>query len=79
MLTLISIPAGGFTTTITTDLPGGLFITIFLIILLSLKEIISASKFYDKRTEYNLNISIYPLLFVFFAIVVSKTIEVLYP
>jgi len=82
MLTLINVmsPEGGFTATSTIGLAwGGVFATVFLILLLSSKEIISASAYYDEKAEYSLNIPILPILFVFFAIVVFKTMEVLYP
>ena len=58
---------------------GGVLATTTLIILLSFKEIVSASKFYDKISEDSLNTAIVPLLIVFFMIVLLKTLEVLYP
>jgi len=58
---------------------GGLSTTIFLIILLSLKEIISASSYYDETAESSFSVLIIPQLITFFAIVIFKTIEVLYP
>lgn len=58
---------------------GGVFATATLILLLSFKEIVSASKFYDRLSEDSLNTAIIPLLFVFFTIVLLKTLEVLYP
>lgn len=58
---------------------GGVFTTIFLIILLSLKEIISASSYYDESVESSFSVLIIPQLATFFAIVIFKTIEVLYP
>jgi len=58
---------------------GGVLATATLIILLSFKEIVSASKFYDRISEDSLNTAIAPLLVVFFMIVLLKTLEVLYP
>ncbi|MFP3910354.1 MAG: hypothetical protein ACLFVX_10925 [Archaeoglobaceae archaeon] len=80
MITLVNtISEGGIGTATTIGLVwGGLFATIFLIMLLSSKEIISASDIYDRTVEHSLNMSILPLLFVFFAIVAFKVIEVLY-
>lgn len=82
MLALINVmsPEGGFKITSTIGLTwGGVFATVFLILLLSSKEIISASTYYDEITEYCLDVPILPVLLVFFAIVVFKTIEILYP
>jgi len=82
VLTLVNVmlPEGGFTATSTIGLAwGGVFATAFLILLLSSKEIVSASAYYDERAEYSLNVPILPILFVFFAIVMFKTMEVLYP
>ncbi|MFW6186070.1 MAG: hypothetical protein ACOC5C_05255 [Halobacteriota archaeon] len=80
MITLVNtISEGGIGTATAIGLVwGGLFATIFLIMLLSSKEIISASDIYDRTVEHSLNMSILPLLFVFFAIVAFKVIEVLY-
>lgn len=82
MLTLINVmsPEKGFTLTSTMGLAwGGVYSTAFLILLLSFKEIISASDYYDREAEYSLNLVILPMLLVFFAIVLFKTIELLYP
>ncbi len=82
MLTLINVmsPEKGFTLTSTMGLAwGGVYSTAFLILLLSFKEIVSASDYYDRDAEYSLNTVILPLLLVFFAIVLFKTIELLYP
>ena len=56
---------------------GGVLAVVALILLLSTKEIFSASKYYDRRIEYVLNTSILPLLIAFSAIVIFKVIEVL--
>lgn len=53
--------------------------TIFLILLLSTKEIISASKYYNEKVEHSFDIQIVSMLIMFFAIVIFKTMEVLYP
>ena len=58
---------------------GGVFATATLILLLSFKEIISASKFFNRRSNDALNSAVTPLLIVFVAIVMLKTLEVLYP
>ncbi|MEM2925588.1 MAG: hypothetical protein QXJ68_07880 [Methanocellales archaeon] len=56
---------------------GGLLATAALILLLSAKEIFSASEFYDRGIDYLLNTSILPLLIAFSATVVFKILEVL--
>jgi len=83
MLTLINVissPEGVFSATSAVGLAfGGVFVTVALIFLLSVKEIVSASEYYSKNVENVLNTPILPMLFVFFAIVIFKTLEVLYP
>ncbi|WP_290902266.1 hypothetical protein [Ferroglobus sp.] len=82
MITLVNVmtPEGGFSATTTIGLTwGGIYATAFLILLLSIKEILSASSYYGKEVESALNAQILPILFVFFAIVLFKTVEVLYP
>lgn len=56
---------------------GGVLATIALILLLSTKEIASATEFYDRGIDYLLNTSILPLLIAFSATVVFKILEVL--
>lgn len=68
------------TTTLTIGLTwGGVLCTSILILILSFKEVISVSKYYNKPLELSIDTTIYPFLFVFFLIVVFKTLEVLYP
>lgn len=56
---------------------GGVTATILLIILLSSKEIISASSYWNNKILNSFNIVTLPLLLVFFAIVFFKILEVL--
>lgn len=78
MITVI-LPTGEFNATATIGLVwSGVFTTVFLILLLSSKEILTASTYYDEKAEYSFNIFIIPLLLTFFAIVIFKTMEVLY-
>jgi uncharacterized membrane protein (DUF485 family) len=48
-----------------------------LVLLLSLKEVLSASKFQGQVLKSSLNIGIAPLLISFIAVVVYKTLEIL--
>ena len=54
----------------------GVIAVIALIILLSAKEILSASESWNKRINSSLNMAIMPLLISFFAIVVFKVAEI---
>lgn len=55
----------------------GVIAVIALIILLSAKEILSASESWNKRINSSLNMAIMPLLISFFAIVVFKVAEII--
>ena len=54
----------------------GALVVISLIILLSLKEVISASEIWSKYLNSSFNLAIVPLLFTFAAIVVYKVAEI---
>ncbi len=56
---------------------GGVLATAALILLLSAKEVASASEFYNSEVDHLFNTSILPLLIAFSAIVVFKVMEVL--
>ncbi|MEM2925130.1 MAG: hypothetical protein QXJ68_05525 [Methanocellales archaeon] len=56
---------------------GGVLASAALILLLSIKEIASASEFYDRGMDYILNTSIFPLLIAFSGIVIFKVMEIL--
>lgn len=56
---------------------GGEAATILLILLLSCKEIILVTDYRDDRIVLFLNAMIWPLLVVFFSIVVSKIFEII--
>jgi len=82
MLTLVNVisTGNGISAISSINLPSEAIIsTIFLILLLSAKEIISASKYYNEKVDQGFNIQIFSMLIMFFAVVVFKTIEVLYP
>lgn len=55
----------------------GSSVVVGLIVLLSLKEVLPASEYWNKSIESSLNLPILPLLATFAAIVVYKTIEAL--
>ncbi len=75
----ISSSAGIISATSTIGAPQlGVLGVIALIILLSLKEILSSSKSWNKFLERSMDMSILPLLIAFFAIVVLKVMEVIY-
>lgn len=75
----ISSSAGIISATSTIGAPQlGVLGVIALIILLSLKEILSSSKSWNKHLEGSMDMSILPLLIAFFAIVVLKVMEVIY-
>lgn len=54
----------------------GVLAVVALIVLLSAKEILSASESWNKRINCSLNMSIMPLLVSFFAIVMFKVTEI---
>ncbi len=56
----------------------GALTTAFLILLLAVKEVASASELYDTISDSCLNVPISALLIVFAAIVLMKTLEILY-
>jgi hypothetical protein len=56
---------------------GGVLATVLLILLLASQEILSASSYWNKNMDRNFNIYTLPLIFVFFAIVVFKVLEIL--
>ena len=56
---------------------GGLVAAIILIVLISAKEIISASKKWDSRTKASLKIAIYPLFITFILTVIYKITEII--
>lgn len=51
--------------------------TILLILLISCKEIISVTDYRDDRIVLFLNAMIWPLIVVFFSIIVSKILEII--
>ena len=73
-----SASASAISMVTSTGLPEyGVLAVIALIILLSAKEILSASESWNKRINCSLNVSIIPLLISFFAIVVFKVAEII--
>ncbi len=64
-----------YTTTLSSLPSYGISIVAGLIVLFSLKEILSASEKWDKETNSSFYIAIIPLLIVFFGIVVFKIIS----
>ncbi len=76
--TIVSSSAGVISATSTIGAPQlGVLGVVALIILLSLKEILSASKSWNKYLASSLDMSIVPLLIAFFATVVFKVMEIL--
>ncbi len=76
--TIVSSSAGIISATSTISAPQlGVLGVVALIILLSLKEILSASKSWNKNLACSLDMSILPLLIAFFAIVLFKVTEIL--
>ncbi|MCZ7400006.1 MAG: hypothetical protein O8C62_10100 [Candidatus Methanoperedens sp.] len=76
--TIVSSSAGIISATSTIGAPQlGVLGVVALIILLSSKEILSASKSWNKNIACSLDMSILPLLIAFFAIVVFKVMEIL--
>ncbi len=76
--TIISSSAGIISATSTISAPQlGILGVVTLIILLSLKEILSASKSWNKDLASSLDMSILPLLLAFFAIVTFKVMEII--
>ncbi|WP_305065245.1 hypothetical protein [Methanococcoides sp.] len=54
----------------------GVLAVVALIFLLSAKEILSASKYWNKSVSASLDMSIFPLFLVFAGIVVFKVVEI---
>ncbi len=76
--TIVSSSAGVISATSTIGAPQiGVLGVVALIILLSLKEVLSASKSWNKYLASSLDMSIVPLLIAFFSIVVFKVMEIL--
>lgn len=76
--TIVSSSAGVISATSTIGAPQlGVLGVVALIILLSLKEILSASQSWNKYLASSLDMSILPLLIAFFATVVFKVMEIL--
>lgn len=76
--TVVSSSAGIISATSTIGASQlGVLGVVALIILLSVKEILSASKSWNKNLACSLDSSILPLLIAFFAIVVLKVTEIL--
>ncbi len=76
--TIVSSSAGIISATSTIGAPQlGVLGVVALIILLSVKEILSASKSWNKNLSCSLDSSILPLLIAFFAIVALKVMEIL--
>jgi hypothetical protein len=55
----------------------GVAVVVGLIVLLSLKEILSASKQWSKSLNSSFNVAILPLLFMFILIVVCSVAEII--
>lgn len=76
--TIVSSSAGIVSATSTIGASQlGVLGVVALIILLSVKEILSASKSWNKNLACSLDSGILPLLIAFFAIVVLKVMEIL--
>jgi hypothetical protein len=76
--TIVSSSAGIISATSTIGAPQlGVLGVVALIILLSLKEILSASKSWNRYLASSLDMSIVPLLVAFFAIVAFKVMEII--
>ncbi len=73
---MLSSSAGIISATSTIGAPQlGVLGIVALIVLLSIREILSASKLWNKRIACSLNMSILPLLLAFLAIVALKIME----
>ncbi len=76
--TIASSSAGIISATSTIGAPQlAVLGVVTLIILLSLKEILSASKSWNKDLASSLDMSILPLLLAFFAIVAFKVLDII--
>ena len=74
----ISSTAAGISMTTTTGLPEyGVLGVVALILLLSAKEILSASEKWNKSLNCSFNMTIMPLLVSFVAIVIFKISEII--
>lgn len=65
-----------YTTTLSSLPSYGISVVIGLIILFSLKEILSASEKWNEEVNRSFNIVIIPLLIVFFGIVIFKLMSI---
>ncbi len=75
---IVSSSAGIISATSTISAPQlGILGVVALITLLSLKEILSASKLWSGKLACSLDMSILPLLIAFFAIVVFKVVQII--
>ncbi len=75
---VVSSSAGIISATSTISAPQlGILGVVALIMLLSLKEILSASKLWNGKLASSLDMSILPLLIAFFAIVFFKVVEII--
>ncbi len=75
---MLSSSAGVIAATSTIGAPQlGILGVVALIVLLSIKEVLSASKLWNKHIACSLNMSIIPLLIAFLAIMAFKIMEVL--
>ncbi len=76
--TISSTAAGMVTLTTPTGLPEyGVLAVVALILLLSAKEILSASEKWNRSLDCSLNMTILPLLVSFVAIVIFKISEII--
>jgi hypothetical protein len=77
--TIVSSSAGIVSSTLTIGAPQlGVLGVVALITMLSLKEILSATKSWNKYLACSLDMSILPLLIAFFAIVLFKSMEIIH-
>ncbi len=77
-IVMVSSSAGIISATSTIGAPQlGILGIVALIVLLSIKAVLSASRLWNKRIACSLNMSIIPLLIAFLAIVAFKIMGVL--
>lgn len=78
MISSSAISSSAISMVTTPGLPQyGSAIVVGLIALLSLKEVLSASKYWNGRLSNSFNLVIVPLLFSFTAIVIFKVAEII--
>lgn len=78
MISSSAISSSAISMVTTPGLPQyGSAIVVGLIALLSLKEVLSASKYWNGRLSNSFNLAIVPLLFSFTAIVIFKVAEII--